>query len=142
MSYKITVIEDNEPDVLLLEMALERAGLSYTLTTLRDGAEARNYFCSVAPDVPDLILMDMNLPKVDGMALLSLKDQCSSLAHVPVVVWSSVRSEQQIKKLESFQVERFITKPASLEEFLLIGKLVRELIEQVAAAPKGFGASL
>ena len=137
MSYKITVIEDNEPDILLLETALERAGVNCTITALRDGSGARTYIASVVPpDVPDLMLIDLNLPKLDGLALLKLTQESGSLANVPVVIWSSVRSERQVKELTAFPVVRFITKPLDFEEFMLIGETLRAIVEPAGSRPE------
>jgi len=137
MPYKITVIEDNEPDIFLLEDVLEQNGLNCTLTSVADGLDARNHFSSIATpaEAPDLILLDLNLPKVSGTELLEFIRGREPLAQVPIVVWSSARSEREQKALDQFRITRFIVKPTSYQAFLKIGPDLREILE--GAQPRG-----
>lgn len=135
MPYKITVIEDNEPDIFLLEDVLEQNGLECALTSVADGLDARNHFNAIASpsEAPDLILLDLNLPKVSGTELLEFIRGREPLARVPVVVWSSARSEREQQALDQFHITRFIVKPTSYQAFLKIGPELREILEEAGA---------
>lgn len=122
----IVVIEDNAPDVFLLEEALTEAGVDCELVSLDDGEKARAYIRDATNErTPDLFLVDLNLPRLNGAELLALIRQQPSIAKVPVIVWSSLCDK---KTLDKFGVEHFFTKPSSLEGFVQIGELIRTIL--------------
>ena len=129
MAYRLTIVEDNAPDIFLLEEGLKKAGVECGIRAFEDGLEARDHFASVnAAEAPDLILLDLNLPKVSGGELLEVIRARDALASVPVVIWSSARSEQEYRELEQFQIVRFISKPNNYSGFLAIGEVLREIL--------------
>src|SRR5690242_2695178 len=93
---RIVVIEDNPADIMLLREACNSEGLVYEFTTLTDGEEARAYlrregkYCSAAP--PNLILLDMNVPKGDSMEILDEIRRSGETADVPVALLSSAEA--------------------------------------------------
>lgn len=94
--------------------------------------DARNHFDAVAAsgNPPDLILLDLNLPKISGTELLAFIRGRQALANVPIVVWSSARSEREQRALDQFRIARFIAKPTNYAGFMSIGPTLREIIEQ------------
>ena len=125
---RIVVIEDNPPDVLLLEVALQEAGVEFDLVSLGDGEQARTYIHNGAPkEPPDLFLVDLNLPILSGIEVLELIRREPSISNVPIIVWSSIRDN---KDLEPFGIKQFFTKPSSLEAFVQIGHVIREILHQ------------
>jgi CheY-like chemotaxis protein len=84
--------------------------------------------------VPDLILLDLNLPKISGIELLGFLRGLDALSSVPMVVWSSARSEQERKALEQFNVTCFVTKSIHYADFLTLGSTLREILEQHRSA--------
>lgn len=130
MAYKLTIVEDNAPDIFLLEEGLKNAGVDCGIRAIEDGLEARDHFASIGPaEAPDLILLDLNLPKVSGGELLELIRGRDVLASVPVVIWSSARSEQEYRELEQYRIARFISKPNNYSGFLAIGELLGGILD-------------
>jgi CheY-like chemotaxis protein len=128
---RILLIEDNEADIYLLSMALENAGFPYTLKTIRDGADARAFLNGVSDDsTPELILIDLNLPRVDGTALIDLLRSRPELQDIPVVLLSSSSSPRDAARAGELKRSTFMLKPSDLTAFLDIGRRVREFIEQ------------
>ena len=111
----IVAVEDNDADILLLRDALDRSGVKYVLTVFDDGESARAYL--EADGLPDLLLMDINLPRVDGVALLEIYRTQHRLRAVPVLVWSSGLSTRQDEILAGYRNVRFVPKPGSLAGF-------------------------
>lgn len=128
----ILVIEDNPADVALLRLALDTAGLEYDLTVLDDGAAAIEFIrqnASALPiSLPDLTILDLNLPKSDGFEVLQAMRADKSFACMPVAVLSSSSSPRDRSRMGKFFVRRYITKPADLEEFMKIGLIVKEML--------------
>src|ERR1700733_12606072 len=137
-AYRIFVIEDNGSDVFLLDRALKKQNLQFELTHLRDGGEAlafiRRRGAHAKAAVPDLILMDLNLSRYTGEDILREIRAAKRLACVPVCVWSSSESRRDQSLLKSLGVSRFITKPSGLDQFMEIGKIIKDLL---AGAPAG-----
>ena len=130
------MVEDNPADVQLLKWALERAELNCELIVIDDGSAAlefvqqRGRYAAVA--VPHLALLDLNLPKYDGIEILQALRSNPAFADVPVAILSSSSSPRERAKLDTFGVARYITKPADLEQFLAIGFILKDLLAATA----------
>jgi|ERR1019366_4500017 CheY-like chemotaxis protein len=131
---QVLVVEDNPADVELLRWALDSAAVEYDLTVIDDGGEALafiqqrgKYFASTAPD---LAILDLNLPKYDGMEILEAMRASRVFAGVPVAVLSSSSSPRDRAKMEAYNIGRYITKPPDLDEYLRIGLIVKELLAE------------
>lgn len=133
---QILVVEDNASDVFLLERALNKQGFLFELVHLLSGAEALTFirrqgaYANAA--TPDMILLDLNLSKYTGEDILNEIRKAGHLAGVPVCVWSSSRSGRDQTVLKELGVAKFITKPSGLDQFMEIGKTLKDLL----AAPK------
>jgi len=129
---RILVIEDNGSDVFLLDRALNRQDLRFELVHLLNGGAALEFirregvYCH-AP-TPDLILVDLNLSKYTGEDILREIRNSKHLAGVTVCVWSSSRSRRDEALLKEMGVARFITKPSGLDQFMQIGKTLKDLL--------------
>jgi CheY-like chemotaxis protein len=130
----IVVVEDNAADVLLLREALAHRRMDSEIVAIESGSEALDYLEGRKGQVsrPDLLLVDLNLPGVDGEALLRSLDGNEAMTGVPVIIWSSSyqRELRNGRLLELPQVRRFVTKPTSLAEFFTIADSIREVLEQ------------
>jgi CheY-like chemotaxis protein len=142
LTFRILLVEDNPADIYLFREALKEAGLKFELTVIEDGADglafARRqgeYACSC---VPDLAVLDLNLPKASGAAVLQAMRQSQDLRLVPIfIMTSSAEPHEQARAME-LGVERFITKPLDLEDFLQIGQVVKEaLLKGAHPSPLG-----
>jgi CheY-like chemotaxis protein len=133
--YSILVVEDNESDVFLLEKALERQQINFQLTHLRDGGEALAFVRREGPYAntprPDLILVNVNLPKVDGEEIVRQIRGARHLDGVPVCVWSTSDFLHYGESLSRLGTDEFILKPSGLEQFMQIGKTVKDLLSRI-----------
>jgi CheY-like chemotaxis protein len=130
--YSILIVEDNGSDVFLLERALNRQKIAFKLIHLRDGGAALAFIhkegiYSNSPR-PDLILVDLNLPKIGGEDVIRAVRGAKHLNGVPACVWSSSESPRDRESLTRLGVDQFIFKPSGLEQFMQIGKTVQDLL--------------
>jgi chemotaxis family two-component system response regulator Rcp1 len=129
---QVLLVEDNAADVYLFRKAFESTDLRFELTVIEDGSDAMAFARSEGryaySPVPDLAVLDLNLPKHDGIQVLRAIRQSNRLRDVPVVVTSSSESMRHQAELEQLRVSRYIRKPPDLEEFLQIGVVLKDLL--------------
>ena len=134
---RILVIEDNGSDVFLLDRALKKQDFPYELVHLLNGGEGlafiRRQGAYADAAIPNLILVDLNLSKYSGEDILRAIQAAGYLAGVPVCVWSSSRSRRDEAILKLLGVAQFITKPSGLDQFMEIGKIIKDLLAGAAA---------
>ena len=132
LAARMLVIDDNESDVLLLGRALKKQDFRFELVHLLSGREALTFIHRQGPYVdavnPSLILLDLNLGQYTGEDIIQEIRKTSHLAGVPVCVWSSSRSRRDESLLRTLGVSRFIPKPTGLDQFMEIGKIIRQLM--------------
>ena len=134
---RILVVDDNPGDVELLRMALAEAGVNCDLTVLDNGREAlefvqgRGRFGAAPP--PDLVILDLNLPRNDGTEILEAMRATESYAETPVAILSSSSSSREQAKVEGLRVKRFIVKPPDLDKYMRIGVILREVLAEERA---------
>jgi DNA-binding response OmpR family regulator len=130
--HRIVVIEDNRSDVFLLDRALKKQDLQFELVHLPTGDEAlafiRRQAAYAGAAIPNLILVDLNLSKYSGEDILREIRSASHLGGVPVCVWSSSQSRRDQVLLKDLGVSHFITKPSGLDQFMDIGKKIKDLL--------------
>ncbi len=119
---RILLVEDSPADARLTEEALKEASAGADLTWVDDGAKALAYLHGEAPYTdavrPDLILLDLNMPRLDGRAFLERVKGEPGLASIPVVVLTSSDSEADILHSYQHRANAYITKPANLDAFM------------------------
>ena len=135
---RILVIEDNGSDVFLLDRALHKQDLRFELVHLLSGSAALQFIrregAYLDAQIPQLILVDLNLSKYTGEDILREIRNARHLAGVPVCVWSSSRSRRDETLLRDLGVAQFITKPSGLDQFMAIGKTLKDLLAGPAVA--------
>ena len=116
---EIMLIEDNAADVRLTVEALKEARVANRLHVARDGVEAIRMLKEpgAATPRPDLILLDLNLPRKDGRDVLKEIKQDEALRHIPVVILSTSQAEQDILHSYRLGANAFITKPVEIDQF-------------------------
>jgi CheY-like chemotaxis protein len=123
MSLNVLIVEDNAVDAMLLQQALAREAVC-AFTVIDQGDEAVEYLRSAAEEaptnVPELILLDLNLPGADGVEVFNFVRSKVKLRHIPVAVVSS--SPREILRSRAADADCYVTKPSNLEEYLAIGK--------------------
>jgi CheY-like chemotaxis protein len=131
-AHLIVVAEDNEPDVFLIRESLDQAALDYQLQAIDDGDEMLRFVDRLEADesarLPDVILLDLNLPKRSGNEILVYLRRVRRCRDVPVVVMSSSDSAEDQAQAQASGASAYFRKPADLEQFMEIGGLVRSLI--------------
>lgn len=118
-------IEDNEGDIVLTIEALKEANVRHIISMARDGQEALDLLRN-AEKLPDLVLLDINLPKIDGMEVLRMLKQEERLKQIPVVMLSTSSNESDILNASNNGATSFLTKPLDVNKFL-------EVIESIGA---------
>ena len=119
----ILLVEDNPSDLELTLAALQRCQLANEVVVARDGVEALDYlyarerFAGRAPGPPAVVLLDLKLPRMDGLDVLSLVKQDPQLRHVPVVMLTSSRQERDLFRSYELGVNAFVVKPVDFKEF-------------------------
>ena len=119
----ILLVEDSPNDVELTLAALEQCQLANTVVVVRDGAEALDYlnaegaFAGREPGHPAVVLLDLKLPKVDGLEVLERVKSDPELRQTPVVMLTSSREERDLVKSYSLGVNAFVVKPVGFEQF-------------------------
>ena len=119
--YEILVIEDNPGDVRLLQEALKEGNIRNSMNVVEDGEEAllylnqRGKFCTATR--PDLIFLDLNLPKKDGREVLAEIKGDTRLKQIPVVILTTSEAEQDVVRAYSLHANCYVPKPVDLETF-------------------------
>ena len=125
----ILLVEDNEADIELALRGLERAKLQNRILTVRDGVEALAFLRREAPHQhaprPDLVLLDLNLPKLDGRAVLVSIREDPGLRELPVVVLTASDSDQE--RFAAGAADAFLTKPVDFGQLTKIVEMVADL---------------
>jgi CheY-like chemotaxis protein len=120
----IVLVEDNPKDLELTLLALEKSRLANGVVTLRDGAEAIEYLsCTGAWEArekanPAVILLDLKLPKLDGLEVLQYIRRDPALKMIPVVMLTSSRQELDLQLSYELGVNAYVVKPVSFPDFL------------------------
>lgn len=127
---QILLIEDNPADVGLMKYALDKGHFRYELSALTDGAEALAFirregkYAHAAQ--PGLIVMDLHLPKNDGMEVLKEIRGNAEFADIPVAVLSSCVSPEVKSSIAAFRATCLIPKPSNLDAFLNVGERIKQ----------------
>jgi len=137
----ILLVEDNEGDVILTLEAFKEGNLHNRITVVRDGDEAIRYLTQsdqfAGAELPDIILLDINLPKVDGKEVLHFIKTDENLKSIPVVILTTSSSERDIRDAYLAHANCYITKPVELDKFLQIMRSIENFwISVVTLAPQ------
>ena len=122
------VIEDNPGDVTLLNLALRQAEVDCEVSVIDDGGAALEFVRQKEPPVPDLVILDLNLPKADGREVLSAMRSIEAFADVPVLIWTSSSAPHEREQLNPLRIARYVVKPPELNEFLKLGDIVKDVL--------------
>ncbi len=126
---RVVLVEDNEADVYLVSMALREAGFPGDLTVFRDGEDAVASFRKAAAsgsEIPEMILLDLNLPRIDGKAVVEMLRANRAFDHVPVMLLSSTISPADAARAQEFRSCIYTTKPSSLDAFMTLGLAAKD----------------
>ena len=136
---EILLVEDNAADVRLTQEALQEGKVRNNLTVARDGVEALDILQAPGASRPDLILLDLNLPRKDGRQVLATLKADPALKHIPVVVLTTSSAEVGILKSYQLHANCYITKPVDLEQFVKVVRSIDEFWLTVVKLPPEHG---
>lgn len=137
---QILLVEDNPGDVRLTIEALKEGKVLNQLTVVKDGIEAlsllrrQGQYARAAR--PDLILLDLNLPKKDGREVLSDIKADDNLKHIPVVILTTSQDEQDVLKSYNLYANCYINKPVDLDQFITVVKSIEDFWLGIVVLPK------
>jgi chemotaxis family two-component system response regulator Rcp1 len=133
---EILLAEDNPADVYLIREALKEHGVECTVRTAADGKDALTLLCSLdQPYRPDLIILDLNLPRHDGIEILQTVRSNEATARIPVVVLTSSDSPRDRLTANELGATRYVRKPSNLEQFMELGAIFKGLLSPAQATP-------
>ena len=123
MSNTILIVEDNPSDLKLMQRALKKSNLQNELATAVDGEEALSYLFGEdggthPPPLPVLVLLDLKLPKIDGLEVLEQIRQHERTQMLPVVILTSSKEQEDIIKSYKLGVNSYIRKPVDFNQFV------------------------
>jgi len=135
----ILLVEDSEGDVRLVKEALKDGKLNNTLGVVKDGVEAMDYLYhkgKFSDSVrPDLIILDLNLPKKDGREVLSEIKADNDLKRIPVVILTTSSAETDILKTYNLHANCYIVKPLDLDQFINVVKTIENFWLSIVKFP-------
>jgi two-component system, chemotaxis family, response regulator Rcp1 len=138
---EILLVEDNPLDVFLMRDAFEKNfHKTYRLLVAEDGDEAIRFLrqesgCFPSVPRPDLVLLDLNLPKVDGHSVLSAIKSDSELKRIPTVILSSSRADRDVLKAYDRHANAYLSKPANLKDYPELVKSIESFWFTFTALP-------
>ena len=138
-SIHILLVEDNEGDILLTKEALNQGIIVETISVVKDGKEAIKYLEKVGPYsesvVPDLIILDINLPKMNGHEVLKNIKGNDNFKQIPVVMFTTSSTEKDIMDAYKNHANCYITKPNEVDEFLKTVTLIKNFWISIVHLP-------
>jgi two-component system, chemotaxis family, response regulator Rcp1 len=136
---EILLVEDNPGDVRLTKEALKEGKVRNNLHVVDDGVKALAFLRREAPfeevPKPDLILLDLNLPRKSGREVLEEIKQDSLLRHIPVVVLTSSQAERDIVRAYDLHANCYVTKPVDLDQFITVVKSIEDFWFSIVKLP-------
>ncbi|HLF47671.1 MAG TPA: response regulator [Chitinophagaceae bacterium] len=135
----ILLVEDNEGDIVLAKEALQDARIINQVSVSRDGDEALDFLFHKGnysnSEIPDLVLLDINMPRVNGFEVLTTMKNDESLKSIPVVMLTTSSSEKDIKFAYEHHANCYITKPVDMEKFIEVVRKVEDFWLSIVKLP-------
>lgn len=137
---EVLLVEDDAGDELMTREAFEDNRIGNTLHVVRDGLEALDFLYRREPYTdaprPDLVLLDLNLPKYDGRQVLEQIKSDPELKHIPVVVLTTSAAEEDILRSYKLHANAYVTKPVDLDQFILAIRQIDDFFVTVVKLPR------
>lgn len=142
----ILLVEDNEGDARLAIEALKDSNISNELHHVKDGVEAMQFLKKEgeyqnAPR-PDIVLLDLNMPRMDGRAVLEEISKEPDLVNIPVIVLTTSNSENDIIKSYSLNANCYISKPVDFEQFIDVIKAIENFWFSIVSLPDSINVQI
>lgn len=137
---EVLLVEDNPGDVRLTREAMNDARVKNNLRVVMDGVEALDFLrrkgAHVAAPRPDVVLLDLNLPRMDGREVLEEIKNDLTLRHIPVVILTTSQAERDILEAYRLQANAYITKPVDLEQFMTVIRSIEHFWLDIVKLPR------
>lgn len=127
----MVLVEDNVADIFLVQQAISAHRLNVNVYIMNNGEEAMTFFRQIEADqirCPDILLLDLNIPKVDGFSVLSYLRDSDHCRQMPVIVMTSSAASADREKSSSLAASAYFHKPSSYQEFLALGDVIKALL--------------
>ena len=138
---EVLLVEDNPGDVRLTREALKDGKVSNNLSVAQDGVEALRFLRREGPYAgaprPDVVLLDLNLPKKDGREVLQEIKNDEALKRIPVVILTTSKAEEDVLRTYNLHANCYVTKPVDLEKFIVVVKSIDAFWLTVVTLPNG-----
>ncbi|MBV8865440.1 MAG: response regulator [Acidobacteriaceae bacterium] len=138
---EVLLVEDSPSDVRLIREALKETPANVQITLAADGMEAMDYLHKSATGAvthPDLILLDLNLPRKNGREVLAEIKASPELKHIPVLVMTSSQADEDVSQAYSLNANCYITKPSDLDQYVNVIRAIEGFWFLTATLPEGF----
>lgn len=136
---EILLVEDNPGDVRLTVEALKEGKVHNRLNVARDGVEALDYLRRRTPyadaERPDVILLDLNLPRKDGREVLAEIKNDEELRRIPVVILTTSKAEEDILRSYQLHANCYVTKPVDLDQFMTVVRSIEDFWFSIVRLP-------
>jgi chemotaxis family two-component system response regulator Rcp1 len=137
----LLLVEDNPGDVRLTKVALKDAKLKINMHVVGDGMEAMAFLHRqgkyASSPRPDLIMLDLNLPKKDGRQVLAEIKEDPDLKRIPVVIVTTSKAEEDILKTYNLHANCYVTKPLDLDQFIAVVQSIEQFWLTIVKLPNG-----
>src|SRR3982750_1540372 len=141
---KILLVEDSPSDVRLIREALKETPVAVQIMVAKDGVEAMEYLRSTETGSsvrPDLVLLDLNLPRKNGREVLAEVKSSPGLKQIPILVMTSSRADEDIAQAYSLNANCYITKPGDLLEYINVVRAIEDFWFVTATLPDSIEAA-
>ncbi|HEU5333007.1 MAG TPA: response regulator [Actinocrinis sp.] len=137
-SYDILLVEDDEADAMLITEALNEHAVARTVGQVEDGVAALEWLRDPERPRPDLIVLDLNMPRMNGRELLDILKRDESLKKIPVVVLTTSGAPEDVSSAYERHANAYVTKPVNLDDFI---RTVRSIdtffLDTASTVPRG-----
>ena len=136
----VLLVEDDPGDILIIEEALDALPVSREVHVVGDGREAWDFLCRIPPYAaaprPDLILLDLNMPRMDGRELLNLIKADDALSTIPTVIFTTSSAQEDIERSYQHHANAYVTKPTDLDRLNTAIQRIDEFFTRAALLPR------
>jgi len=136
---EVLLVEDDPGDVLMTQEAFEEHKVRNKLSVVSDGEEALAYLRRQGEHAeatrPDLILLDLNLPRIDGREVLQVIKEDEDLRRIPVVVLTTSQADEDILRSYSLHANAYVTKPVDFDRFIAVVRQIDDFFVSVVKLP-------
>lgn len=135
----VLLVEDDPGDVLMTREAFEENKVANRLAVVSDGESAMTYLRKEGPyadaPTPDLVLLDLNLPRMDGREVLAAMKSDEALRSIPVVVLTTSEAEEDVLRSYALHANAYVTKPVDFQRFIDVVRQIDDFFVQVVRLP-------